>query len=41
MALSDRIVVLDHGKLIAEGEAAVVMKDSEVISSFLGLLAHA
>ncbi len=41
MALSDRIVVLDHGKVIAEGEAAVVMKDSEVISSFLGLLAHA
>jgi branched-chain amino acid transport system permease protein len=41
MALTDRIVVLNHGKLIAQGEAAEVMQDSEVMSAYLGKPAHA
>ncbi|MCG2591712.1 branched-chain amino acid ABC transporter ATP-binding protein/permease [Ramlibacter sp. XY19] len=41
MALTDRIVVLNHGKLIAQGEATAVMQDSEVMSAYLGRPAHA
>ncbi|GAB3648339.1 branched-chain amino acid ABC transporter ATP-binding protein/permease [Ramlibacter alkalitolerans] len=41
MALTDRIVVLNHGKLIAQGEAAEVMKDSEVVNAYLGKPAYA
>ncbi|MEJ8839465.1 branched-chain amino acid ABC transporter ATP-binding protein/permease [Ramlibacter sp. AN1133] len=41
MALTDRIVVLNHGKLIAQGEAADVMKDSEVVNAYLGKPAYA
>ncbi|HEY8359587.1 MAG TPA: branched-chain amino acid ABC transporter ATP-binding protein/permease [Ramlibacter sp.] len=41
MALTDRIVVLNHGKLIAQGEAADVMQDSAVVSAYLGRPAHA
>jgi branched-chain amino acid transport system permease protein len=41
MALTDRIVVLNHGKLIAQGQAADVMKDAEVVSAYLGRPAHA
>jgi branched-chain amino acid transport system permease protein len=41
MALSDRIVVLNHGQLIAEGQATEVMQNTQVVSSFLGLLADA
>ncbi len=36
MALTDRIAVLNHGKLIAEGPAAEVMKNEEVVSAYLG-----
>ena len=36
MALTDRIAVLNHGKLIAEGSASEVMKDPEVVSAYLG-----
>jgi branched-chain amino acid transport system permease protein len=36
MALTDRIAVLNHGKLIAQGPAAEVMKDSAVVSAYLG-----
>ena len=36
MALTDRIAVLNHGKLIAEGPAAEVMKNPEVVSAYLG-----
>jgi branched-chain amino acid transport system permease protein len=36
MALTDRIAVLDHGKLIAQGPAAQVMKDAEVVRAYLG-----
>ncbi|MBA2965108.1 MULTISPECIES: ABC transporter permease subunit [Ramlibacter] len=41
MALTDRIVVLNHGKLIAQGLANDVMQDSGVVSAYLGKPAHA
>ena len=41
MALADRIAVLDHGKLIAQGRASEVMQDSEVVSAYLGRPVHA
>lgn len=41
MALTDRIVVLNHGKLIAQGQASEVMQDEEVMSAYLGKPAHA
>jgi branched-chain amino acid transport system permease protein len=41
MALTDRIVVLNHGKLIAQGEAAEVMKNAEVVTAYLGHSAYA
>jgi branched-chain amino acid transport system permease protein len=41
MALTDRIVVLNHGKLIAQGEANVVMQDAEVVNAYLGKPAYA
>jgi branched-chain amino acid transport system ATP-binding protein len=36
MALSHRIVVLDQGKVIVEGEPEQVMADPAVISAYLG-----
>jgi branched-chain amino acid transport system permease protein len=36
MALTDRIAVLNHGKLIAQGPAADVMRNPDVISAYLG-----
>ncbi|HSV55287.1 MAG TPA: branched-chain amino acid ABC transporter ATP-binding protein/permease [Burkholderiaceae bacterium] len=36
MSLTDRIAVLNHGKLIAEGLASDVMKDAEVVTAYLG-----
>jgi branched-chain amino acid transport system permease protein len=41
MALTDRIVVLNHGKLIAQGQASEVMQDAEVMSAYLGKPAYA
>jgi len=41
MALTDRIVVLNHGKLIAQGQAREVMQDAQVVSAYLGKAAHA
>src|SRR3569623_3394251 len=36
MALTDRVVVLHHGQLIAQGSAQEVMKDADVVSAYLG-----
>jgi len=36
LAVTDRVVVLDHGVLLAEGPAAEVMQRPEVITAYLG-----
>ena len=36
MALTDRVVVLNHGLLLAEGPAAEVMQRPEVMTAYLG-----
>ena len=40
ISLADRVAVLDHGKLIAVGPADEVMRNSEVVTAYLGA-AHA
>ena len=36
MALTDRVVVLNHGELLAEGRATEVMQRPEVMTAYLG-----
>jgi branched-chain amino acid transport system permease protein len=40
MALTDRIVVLNQGRVLAQGRAAEVMRDKAVVTAYLGA-AHA
>jgi branched-chain amino acid transport system permease protein len=40
LALTDRVVVLNHGQVIAEGAPRAVVREPEVVAAYLGT-AHA
>ena len=40
LEISDRLVVLNHGEVIAEGEPRAVIREPEVVTAYLGT-AHA
>jgi branched-chain amino acid transport system ATP-binding protein len=37
MDLSDRVVVLDHGQLLADGPPEAVSRDQAVVDAYLGV----
>jgi branched-chain amino acid transport system ATP-binding protein len=41
MGISDRVLVLNYGRLIADGNAEEVQRNDEVIRAYLGTVAHA
>ena len=40
LGLSDRVVVLNFGRLLAEGPPAVIRKDPAVVEAYLGSAAE-